>query len=231
MSIALVQQVTSLTAAGGSASKTITIAAPAPGNALRLCLNYVGGQTITSVSGGGVTWSSVSTIAETGTGNVAAIWQGDNSSGSGTTITIVVQFTYSQVDVNLSEWSGMPATPVGDGGPSTNTGTSATVTSASITPTAGQDVLLIAAAVGSGGSAVTNTPSGGFTALSTSGGSVTGGFGYLIASSASGSYSTTFPLSASYYSWAITIAGWDGTSGGGGGGGTTSFPASLLMAM
>jgi hypothetical protein len=215
MSIALVQQVPTYTAFGGSADKTITITVPSAGNALRLQLGCSSSQTINSVSGGGVTWSQVATQSELTGGIKTEIWAGDNSSGSGTTITINVSNTYSRVDAVFTEWSGMPTTPVADGGPTGNTGRSVTASTASITPTAGKEVLILATAQGSG--AVTNAgPTGGFTAL-TLAGSNSGlvGFAYQIVGSASGSYSTSWTVAHSYDYWATLIAGWDGAAAAG----------------
>jgi hypothetical protein len=90
-----------------------------------------------------------------------------------------------------------------------------------VTPTAGANVLLLAAGADTSG-IVTNTPTGGWTALNTSGVVATVGFGYLVIPSASGSYSTTWPDSVSYGQWATLIAGWDGSGGGGGGGSVLS---------
>jgi hypothetical protein len=217
MSIALVQEVSSYTANGGPAGKTITIAAPGAGNALRLMLRRVPTLSISSVTGGGVTWTQLASVTNSNSSMATELWGGDNSSGSGTTITVTVSDTYGgRVDVNVSEWSGMPATRSPSPAPSTNTGTSATLTTSSVTPTASNEVLLLAVGVATNGT-VTNTPSGGFTALSRAGVTTFEGFGYRIVPAASGSYSTTWANSVAYWPWATIIAGWDGAGGGGGG--------------
>lgn len=215
MTIALVQQVAVKTALGGAAGKTVTIATPGAGNALRLLVGRATTTVVNSVTGGGVTWSLLATIDNSNSSHSTELWGGDNSSGSGTTITITLANTYTQVEVNVSEWSGLDTTPVQDPAPGTNTGTSNTATTDTVTPTAGKEVLLLASAVHA--ATLTDSPSGGFTALTRSATATGYGFAYQIVASASGNYLTTWGLSAAYNPWATIIAGWDAAGGGGGG--------------
>jgi hypothetical protein len=214
--IAKVQEVSGLLTNGGGTTKTVTIAAPAAGNALRLWVGSVTGATISSVSGGGVTWSLVNASVDT-SGARLELWAGENSSGSGTTISVVMSTSYQGTcPYNLTEWSGMPTTAVVDGGPTTAAPTTAAIGTASITPSAGNPVLIFAGAQVYTQS-VTAGPTGGFTALSTAS-NVTMAFAYQIVPAASGSYAAGWTKSASYGQCTTLIVGWDGATGGGGGG-------------
>lgn len=217
MSIAKVQDIGVKLTTGGSTSKTITISAPASGAMLSLFIGHVSSASISSVSGGGVTWSKVGNVTESATTSTIEHWVGHNSSGSGTTITIVVSNTYGAYECNFSEWSGTDTSGVADPAETTNSGTSNTMTTASVTPTAGKEVLLLACGVTL--AHVTNTPSGSFSALACSAtaqpasSSTNYAFAYRIVSSASGSYSTSWPLAVSYRPWGAMIGGWDAAGG------------------
>lgn len=215
MSITLVQQVAAKSVSGGSATKTFTIAAPAAGSALRLLISSDNLFTISSVTGGGVTWTQLSVADNTTASHRIWMFGGDNSSGSGTTISVTISNTYNTFECNISEWSGLDTTPVADPSPGSSTGTSNTLSTATATPTAGKEVLLLAVG-GEQSNTVTNTPSGSFTALSRSGTATKQGFAYRIVASASGSYSTTWPAAVSYGTWVTLIAGWDGAAAAGG---------------
>ncbi len=211
MSIALAHQTFAKTVSGGSATKTITIPTPAAGNTLVLMSQAVGGQTIVSVSGGGVTWSNVAVLTQL-SGASGEIWIGANSSGSGTTISVTVSATYSNFDVSISEWSGMPATLTADGGSQASTANPTNVTP-SVTPTAGKAVLLLATIVSYTGTE-TAGPSGGFTALDTTGGTGYAYFAYQVVASASGNYQCGWTASRSYSSAPAGLYAFDGSSGG-----------------
>lgn len=214
MSIALVQQVFSYTASGGPVGKTITIAAPAAGNSLFLLVQNLNANAIVSVSGGGVTWAKIDSWANA-TGSTGELWAGANSSGSGTTITVTVTGTYAgRVDCNVSEWSGMPATLTADGGSSASTANPGNVTP-SVTPTAGQPVLLLANNV-TYTRTTTAGPTGGFTAMNVAGGSGYANFAYQIVASASGSYQCGWTASAAYANSYAGLYAFDGSAGGGG---------------
>lgn len=218
MAIAQVQDIGTQLTVGGSTTKTIAISAPASGSMLTLFIVRPNASSISSVSGGGVTWSSVGSVSD----GIATIelWMGPNSSGSGTTISIVVSNSYSSYETHFGEWSGIDASPVADPANSTNTGTSTTASTSSVTPTAGKEVVLIAA--GFSTNDLADSPTGSFTALTrsgTAGGGIGAGnsvFAYRIVGSASGSYSTSWTGSAGYRAWATIIAGWDAAAGGGG---------------
>jgi hypothetical protein len=214
MTIALVQQVAVRTTGGGANPKVVTIATPGAGNALRLCVTQVTGFTVTAVTGGGVTWTKLAEIDTSDAASHAELWGGDDSSGSGTTVSITLSSTYGQVNVNVSEWSGLDTAPVQDPAPSTNTGTSITITASTVTPTAGKEVLLLA--IGRTNGALTDTPSDSFTALARAGADTAGGYAYRVVASASGGYQTTWPNNAGYQKWATIVAGWDAAGGGGG---------------
>jgi hypothetical protein len=223
MSIALVHETSLKLPNGGSATKTITIPATTAGNALRLLLASIGTAGVLSVSGGGVTWTKLSSTASGG-GSIIELWGGDNSSGGSTSVSATFASAYpgANIIVKVSEWSSMPTTAVPDGGPSTaaSSATPASPSTPSVTPTAGKNVLLLAA-LQAYTQTVTAGPTGGFTGLTIpTGDAGNSRFAYQLVASASGSYAAGWTCSASYGGRALLIAGWDGTTGGGGGGGS-----------
>lgn len=212
--IALVNQTPKFLSTGGSATKTITIPAPSAGNALFLLVRESSGHPIVSVSGGGVTWSNIAISSNSSGSTACEIWAGPNSSGSGTTVSITYASAYTGgTDATVVEISGLgsaltldPATGL------TSSGRTASAATPSITPTSGDSQIQFTIA-GSNGT-ITNSPTGGFTALTIdSGGSGLVGWGYQIVSSASGSYSSTFTVAHSYDYWATIIAAFDGSGG------------------
>lgn len=204
MTIAKVQEVSSYTASGGSANKTITITAPTAGNTLILWVYNDGGTgDPTAVSGGGVTWTKTANFGR------LSLWTGPNSSGSGTTITVTVANTYSRSDCNVTEWSGMPATLTADGG-SNGTSSNPNNVTPSVTPT-GTPVLLLAAAYAS--APYSAGPTGGFTAL-TMPNATRAKWAYQIADPASGSYQCGWTNSAGYSTATVGLYAFDGASSG-----------------
>lgn len=203
MAIAKVQEVSSYTASGGSTGKTLTISTPGAGNTLAIWGGNIDGASISSISGGGVTWTRQATF------NGIELWTGPNSSGSGTTITVTVSNTYARFNVNFTEWSGMPSTLTADGGSNASTSNPSNTTP-SVTPT-GSPVLLLAGIITStaGWSA---GPTGGFTNLPVTGGSARIKFAYQIAGPASGSYQAGWTNVVSYGSTNAGLYGFDGTS-------------------
>lgn len=212
-----VQQTAGKTSAGGSATKTISISTPASGGHLVLLINRPHTISISGVTGGGVTWASGGSVSETSSQQAYEIWYGSGSSGSGSTISVTISNTYAVIEYNFSEWSGVDTTPVLDPSVSSNTGTSSTITSSSVTPTAGKEVLLLSIGGLNGGGAATDSPTGSFTALTRSGTFTYGAYAYRVVASASGSYQTTWAASVGYRPWATLIVGFDAAAGGGGG--------------
>lgn len=217
MSIALVNQTPLHIAGGGSATQNVTIPTPAAGNALALLVGDLANpHHVVSVSGCGATWEKILSVNDSSSTVTAELWIGQNCSGAAGPVAITFDTVYTGgEDINVSEWSGLPASIASD--PSTglgNTGTSATATTSTITPAAGKNAVLLAV-----GSCVvgplTNAPSGGWTALSepSSGSSGKVGFGYLLQASTAGSYSTTFALNKSYDKWATIICCLEAASG------------------
>lgn len=202
MSIALVQQATVYSPSGGGNPKSLTISTPGAGNTLMVFTRDVNGSGHpTAVSGGGVTWSLIATFGK------YDLWMGENSSGSGTTISVTVPNTYARYDITFAEWSGMPTSLTADGG-SHGVTTNPNVSTPSVTPS-GTPVLLLAA-VDTG---ISVGPSGGFTTLIGSQGS----YAYQVADPASGSYQCTWTAFAGYGSEEAGLYAFDGSSGGGGG--------------
>lgn len=212
MSITIANQTPVLIPSSGGTTKTVTIPAPTAGNTLVLLARFDGSASITAVSGSGATWSQVATA---NSGAQVEMWLGVNC-GTSTTISVTFNAGYiGSVDLTVVEVSGMPATATLDPAtPGTNTGRSATATTSALTPTTGHALILFV--VAGTDSTLTNSPSGSFVALTkAAGNSSKVAWAYQIVSSASGSYSTTFPDTPSYAFWATIIAGFDGASGGG----------------
>lgn len=211
MSIALVQQ--KFNFKNYSTSHPVVLdATPAAGSTLVL-LAEVAGTTISGVSGGGVTWTKQ--VSSNVNGDVE-IWAGANASGAGGTATVTVTLLASDAaSLNLSEWSGMPAALTAGGTAAANNGRSLSADTATITPTAGHEVLLVAAANSLTGLTTPGTPANSFIELNTDGGDNSHAFAYRILASASGStYSTSWVTDASYRFWDTAIAGLDGSGGG-----------------
>lgn len=171
---------------------SVTIVEPAIGNALVLAVggNLAGGS-VSTVSGGGVTWSKV---IGTSINRLSEIWCGPASSGVGTTVTMTVSGTDTN-QMTVSEWSGMDCTVV----------SSATAGSASnATITSGNAVvvdpgsMIYAVVRWGGGQTYVSGPSASFTSL---GRIITrSDSGYLLPN-AVGTYSTV---------WTVTLAvPWD----------------------
>lgn len=198
--IALVRQATGTAASGTSVSVTIT--APTAGDMLILTLRSNPlNSTVSAVSGGGCTWSSVIAGA---TNRVAAIWKCPNSSGSGTTITITLANATTNSIANVSEWSGMDSSGTTDG-TSTTSGANATPASTAISTTNANDLVVAVMGWGATSGAVFNTgPNNSFTALTTTS-NVAFDAAYQIESS-TGSYSTGYGVGGTGPVWDFEAA-------------------------
>jgi hypothetical protein len=221
VAIAKVQEVFSYSASGGSATKNVTIAAPGAGNTLFLLVQNISAVAVTGVTGGGVTWAQVATWTNA-TGASGELWAGPNSSGSGTTVAVTVAATYSRHDLAVLEFSGMPTALTADGGSNANTNNPDNLTPA-VTPTAGTPTVLLAIDV-TYTRTTTAGPTGGFTAISTAGGSTYGNFAYQLVASAAGAYQCGWTASAAYATSGAGLYAFSGTAGG-----ATGHPAVRRM--
>ncbi len=194
-----VQEVTN-SSGGNVGSFNTTIAAPAAGNSLILCVEG-SVKLIASVSGGGVTWAPAVTA---GGPPYSEIWFGHNSSGSGTAITVTYggKGSFGTGSINITEWQGLnnalaDATNGGAGTLDANPHTGSV-------STAFENSLLIAT-----GSWTANDYSSGPTNSFTRRTSFNDGVNFAEAASrivaALGSYSTAWVLSAGI-NWDATIA-------------------------
>ena len=106
-----VQQVTAAASSGAPGSQVLTLpGAPKPGNALILCVcNYLG-DTVTSVTGGGVTWQPYAQfLLTTGGGSgTAEIWAGFRGSGASSQVSLGQTYSggYNNV-ATVMEWAGL----------------------------------------------------------------------------------------------------------------------------
>jgi hypothetical protein len=100
-----VQQASGSATSGSSVP--ITISAPTAGNNLYVMIEIRPfTTTVSSISGGGVTWTKAGSVASSGFPD-AEIWQGPNSSGSGTSITINTSGTITAAYAVCAEWNGL----------------------------------------------------------------------------------------------------------------------------
>lgn len=121
----------------GSTTYTLTFGANiTAGNALVLCVAAATTTLVSSVSGGGVTWTRANSASFTNATGPASveIWYGLTSAGGSNTVTVTVVGSTVQYGFGLQEWSGLSAFET-SGTTVSNTGSAATaLTSASITP-------------------------------------------------------------------------------------------------
>jgi hypothetical protein len=169
---------------------TLTVSAPANGNLCVLTSRAgAAANAITSITQTNVTWTKA--IDETASTLYAGIWKGIVSGGAGGT-TLTINSGGAGVRVDFTEWSGF-AVSIPTDATGTNTNTSSTTSTGTISPTAGFPELIIA--TGNITTGLSSGPTGGFTALSTS--NVQHQSAYLVVSSTSGTYSTSWTGSGS----------------------------------
>jgi hypothetical protein len=148
-SAVLVQSATS--SSGSTATNSLTVnlaAAPQPGDALVVWSGAANNATITSISGGGVTWVAGTTVPYNSGDN--EIWYGLQSSGAGTSITL----TYSQndhLDAIVAEFWGLASSAALDVSSSVYTGNHSPAVLGSAKTTNANDLLLAIYSVGANG--------------------------------------------------------------------------------
>jgi hypothetical protein len=153
---------------------------------------------VSSVSGGGVTWTRAAVENDDAVTADSEIWYGLASSGGSGTSTITATLTSAAAKayaVNLSEWSGVGGVDQAPAGILDHTGSSP-ANAPSITPTHSGDLFI--GAVGAN-AAASGTPGGGFSALS-AGSAKNVGFGRLIATDSAAHQYTQALVSASTWS-------------------------------
>jgi len=197
----------SITAVQNSSSETVTsnterITLPAnvtAGDALVLVFsNTSDAINVSSVSGGGVTWTKATVENDDAVTADSEIWYGLASSGGSGTSTITATLTSAAAKayaVNVSEWAGVGGLDQAPAGTLDHTGSSP-AKAPLITPTHSGDLFI--GAVGAN-AAVSGTPGGGFSALST-GSRKNVGFGQLIATDSAAHQYTQALASASTWS-------------------------------
>ena len=158
----LIQQATSTASSGTSLSTTLA-SNPNAGDALVLTLGAAPSSTsISSISGGGVTWAKA---ARSSTNRDSEVWYGLNSSGSGKNVTTTLSTACSgSCLINISEWSGIATSSALDA-TSTRTGSAVTIVTSPTSTTSNQNDLIIATERGTTSSVLTAGPTGAFTAL------------------------------------------------------------------
>ena len=184
---------------GYTVSLPVTIAAPQAGDLLVVNVSCTdASQTISSVTGGGVTWVRA---AHSNTHAIADVWYGPNSSGSGTTVTVATT-SNTNLYATVTEWSGMTAVAIQDGSGGSNNGASATLITATLT-TANANDLIIGTAVNTAGFTASSGPTNSFIALNTPGGTVQ--YNAYRVGPVAGNYSTSWTTSGSAF-WDTAIA-------------------------
>jgi len=178
--------------------------APLPGDTLVLYNSYADGTvTGTSVTGGGVTWTLA---GRSNTNALTEIWYGTNSTGVGTSITVNLTGTVNlTVRTTITEFSGVAFYGALDKGGTGSNGAASPITTASLTPVARLNEVVVASYKGA---AVSTGPTNSFTSLNTLNTSFQPV--YLLVPNTSGSYSTGWTSSAG--PWDSEIATFKGAT-------------------
>ncbi|HEX5430315.1 MAG TPA: hypothetical protein VFX17_04570, partial [Patescibacteria group bacterium] len=203
---------------GGAGSFTITLGqAPAVGNALIAVIGMnTSATSVSSVSGGGVTWTLAKRNSAAGSNAGTEIWYGVGSTGSGTAVTVTMSSSV-QVQGMIAEFSNVASDLDASNGAS---GTSTTAGSGAVTVSNPND-LIVGGIIDQAAGKPSAGPTNGFAELTTANDFMSFGSGYRVVNS-TGTYSTA---------WTIANNGWVGaivafkstktsTSGGGAGNAT-----------
>lgn len=187
-------------AASTSFAQALAAGAPASGDTLFLLASAgQNNQDVSAVaqSSGTVTWSKPirsNTLLD------AVIWKGLVGAGASATVngTSLLAGNTSNIRGTVLRFTGNPDT---DGPSSGSSGSGTSVATASVTPTAGRECLILYAVRAQNGGI--SAPSAGWTALTS--GSTGYAFGYRVVPSASGSYQATFTQTSGNYETAIAV--------------------------
>lgn len=178
----------------GTSYPVVMSSTPASGDVLVLlaaCSDLTNGV-VTGITQTGVTWHKA---VGSNVNQAVDIWYGEVGSGATSTVTVNLAGAPSVFSrASVSEWSGVALSSELDVlGTASSSGINSTLSTASVTPAAGNNSLLLAVVRKSG--TFQSGPTNGFSALST----VNTGwqFAYLVATSTAGSYSTTWTYSTS----------------------------------
>lgn len=190
----LVQQATS-TASAGTILGTTLASSPRAGDTLMLTLGSLPStSTITSITGGGVTWQKA---AQSGINRDAEIWYGLNSNGSGTQVSTTLSTAcQGTCMINISEWSGV-ATSSALNSTSTRNSSGTIIFSPTSTTSNAKD-LIIATERGDNSSTLLTGPTGAFAGLASAVPTVGNSAYDLINTTTTTSTSWTFASSANY---------------------------------
>lgn len=211
---AFVQQTSTSTclASSGTQPSCVLGSAITNGNSAYLSYDNNSNLTVSSVSGGGCTWTAMSQPTPNGNRG-SETWKGCSCTG-GTTITVTMSGTITlNSQGNVAEFSGGTCTQDGDGKNTGNGGNGANEPSSTLfTPGTGENLLIIGAARAGGGNINASQP----TALGTGTGcspvtlnspNSSAGYGYCIVTSTSGgTYGFKFTTSNTG-NWAVSTAG------------------------
>ncbi len=118
---------------GSGLSLAVTISAPASTNSLYVVFGGGVTQSVTSITGGGVTWNGSATI-RSATNRDEEIWCGSLSSGSGTTVTINVSQNAASF-ATVVELAGTTCTADKTGSATTASTTGASFSGGTVTST------------------------------------------------------------------------------------------------
>jgi hypothetical protein len=152
-----------------------------PGDGLVLLFgNATNAVSVSSVSGGGVTWTRAAQENDDQVTADTEVWYGLSSTGGSKTVTLTLSASAVKIyPLNVSEWSGIGGLDHAAPGTVNHSGSS-TASVASITPSGSGD--LFVGAVGANAS-ISGSPGGGFSTLSSDG--LPGiGFAQLVAADA-----------------------------------------------
>lgn len=197
---------------------TVTVPAPTDGNTLvvQFGATVTTSPTVSSITQTGATWSRAS--GATNTLRNTETWIAPNVSGAGTTVTINLSANPGAAGVQAAKYfevtglGAQTAVQMIDATADNSTSSTSTLTTASITPTAGREAVIFAH-VRSGGN-YSSGPTGGFTGVTAP--DVRTFCGYIIVASTSGSYSTSWTQSGTGNSESTILTLLAPAAGGGG---------------
>lgn len=193
----LVQEVIS---GNGGTPRPVNIAAPVDGNTLVVIVGLANSAaTVTSVTGGGVTW--VQAAYQSNTNATISIWYGLNASGGGTTVT--VNFSAGNAAINFMEFSGIVSVETAEDGTEVlNTGNTTTLmpTTGNYITTNANDVLI--AGLKTSSTAYSSGPTNSFNRLTAASTSQEGAYRIV---SATGTYSTDWVWSTTNRNWSTAM--------------------------
>jgi len=194
-------------------SPTLTLTGVASGDFIPILITFAGsGQTFTSVTDSNGTVSNCVPLVNPGAGWNGAIYYVANTATGTHTITVNPTVGGGQgYSIAIAEYSGVATTSPCDVGGTTTTGTTTSMASSSVTPTANGDLLLSMGTQNGSGDAISGWTNG-FASVDTHNTNVTSAWASFVQTTAA-AISTTATNNFSGAPWGLTIASFKPASG------------------